>query len=424
MAPTSDSAISPTPTPSTRSGRPTLKAVIAAAAVASLIAAGCGSEDGSSADTSSTTNASTGSTTASTLDPDTPSTTEAATGDTSTSATEDPGAGAETNSAMSFVSMLERVPNGLATGDGRIELYFGDVVAAEAVIGRDRPSTEDIDIYLEHLGLITGLPNEDGPSVIVPFTLFPQQRLVDLDEIEAELGWTVADVDWFIEMNLAPESFGVFGGTFDEAKLTAAMGEPNDGVWGIGNDSLEVDISQITPARRLGESVQIAHDNGALIMSKRSQLVRRALADGERLSDVTELRAIAEALHDRDAYAGAILANYSFSAGPDVGPSTEGMFLPAEFTAIGVGFGPADQTSVAYWHTDEAAAQANADALAELVAEGTSVRRGAPWSELIASVEIEVDGPLVVARLHLTDNARPDLLLQSIMARDGLAAHE
>ena len=67
----------------------------------------------------------------------------------------------------------------------------------------------------------------------------------------------------------------------------------------------------------------------------------------------------------------------------------------------------------------EATAQANADALAELVADGESSANGRPWSDALGAGEIEVDVTLVTASFP-TEDAR--LWNGIFLQRDSLLA--
>lgn len=323
-----------------------------------------------------------------------------------------------------FVGLLAQLPAGLEPDGAGVELYFGDIRRAQEIAGIELPPIDDPTAFVDQFKYLLGTPPESGRAVMLPNRLFENQQLARVDEIDAELGWSVADVDYYIEQALATYSIGVYGGSFDDAKLTAAMGDPQEGLWRLGGEDLSINVADVSPARPTGEAVVTAVDGDQLIMSRAADPVRRTLdPDAKRLSDITEFVTVMQTLEDTGAYGGLLLANQLFMAGPDAFGQPEEAYLPAQFTILAAGMGPGNQASYVYWALDNDGANAIAAAIETFIAEGISPGTGHPWSSMFSSVKTHVDDQLVVATFDLVEGTSPNVLLRIIFARDGLAAH-
>lgn len=79
---------------------------------------------------------------------------------------------------------------------------------------------------------------------------------------------------------------------------------------------------------------------------------------------------------------------------------------------------------LAYAHPIAAAAEANADAIVRIVAEGRSLQTGQPWSDRFTAVDVAVsDDHVVAVRLWLADDVPLSIGYQLVVRRDGLASH-
>ena len=89
------------------------------------------------------------------------------------------------------------------------------------------------------------------------------RSLPQVAEFAEEVGWSIADVSWFIEYQAPPEMFAVLGGSFDEDRLTDAMGAAEDGIWRLGGEDGQRDLDDVTVARPFGQSLRLALGGGS-----------------------------------------------------------------------------------------------------------------------------------------------------------------
>jgi hypothetical protein len=100
--------------------------------------------------------------------------------------------------------------------------------------------------------------------------------------------------------------------------------------------------------------------------------------------------------------------------------------LPEATTGAATGIGDDGDPVylVALAHDSAAAAAANAQALEEMVASGSSLATRRPWSDIVTldGVEVTGDDRVVIARLRQTDSGPPALWYQVIQQRDSLVS--
>src|SRR5690606_37906939 len=112
-------------------------------------------------------------------------------------------------SLATFRDALAAVPaDDLAEG---ALITWADLDAATDAAGLERPEAGDGEALVDWLLALTG---EEDSVVMVPFadTLQIQSINGRAAEFEAELGWTVADVDAFVELSAPPARFFVGAG--------------------------------------------------------------------------------------------------------------------------------------------------------------------------------------------------------------------
>ncbi|WP_428965792.1 hypothetical protein [Micromonospora fluostatini] len=323
----------------------------------------------------------------------------------------------------SFVDRLALLPGSLADGDGGILVTVADVDAAAKAAGVSPPGdVTDQDAVTAYLKALQGVrtPGEAAPPVVTPL---PERigpaGLSRAGEFDAELGWSVLDVRWFVEYPTPPATLTVLGGTFTEQRLTAAMGAPADGRWRVGaGEDLSANLKERTVARPLGQPLTVALDSGRLVVSPSAGQVDAAVgAGGGTLADVPELRALAQAMTTEGAYATMLSARGRYQVGPDASP-----LRPFGGVATGLVLDGQPFLVLAYAHADAATAEANATALRTHLAQGRSLATRQPWSELLTAAEIRVDGTTLVARLALGDTP-PAMAWQLLTTRDSLVQH-
>ncbi|MFY1703226.1 MULTISPECIES: hypothetical protein [Micromonospora] len=329
------------------------------------------------------------------------------------------GGAAETGS---FVDRLALLPGAVAQGDGGILVTMADIEAAARAAGVSPPSgPEDQAAVSAYVNALTSTGTPGGPTPAVA-ALLPQGvgrgALARAGEFQAELGWSVLDLRWFVEYPTAPRPLTVAGGTFTTERLSAAMGEADGGRWRVGDgEDLSIDPGARTVARPLGQPLTLALDSGRLYVSPVSGHVQAAVGStGDTLADLPELRALAGAMDTQGAYATMLSARDNYRGGGD------NPLRPFTGVATGLAHDGGPVLLLAYAHADAGNAEANATALRTLLTEGSSARTRQPWSELLSVTDITVDGSTVVARLTL-GQSHPQLAWQLLTSRDSLVQH-
>lgn len=356
--------------------------------------------------------------------------------------------GAAGGGTVSFRDRLELLPASVIDDPNtNVVVAMADLDQAAQLAGVERPAdASDVDAVLDYVNAVTGIPGSDagGPASVAALT--PQaahvDRLVQVNEFEDELGWSIADVSWFAEAQVAPNTLMVAGGDFDEARLSDAMGDRQDGMWRLGGEDGEVNIEEVSAARPIGESLRLALDDGRLIVGRSTPPVEEALDGGApTLADNEVLRSLAQAMDDHDAYSalftagaqGADPASFLFGD-PDASvedveeqfAEVQNQVLPQPFLGVAGGVTSVDGEPIvlfAYVHPNAETAQANADALRRIVEQGQSLQSEQPWSNLFTVDDISADGSTVVARLGLGERGNPQLPYNILMTRDSLVSH-
>ncbi len=341
--------------------------------------------------------------------------------DSNGKATNDPDSGGVTNpgsgeAAGLLAGYLATIPAAVLErhGDGLVHISVADLDRAAELAGVTRPAgSTDPEAVREYVGALASTRVES-----TVYTQFPHaasvDRLQEVEEFAAEVGWSIADVSWFAEYQVQPDVFTVLGGDFDVDRLADAMGEqPDDGIWRLGGDDHSIDMTEVSPARPIGQALRLALvADDQLVVARSTPPVEAALEGTATTVDDPVLSALVAALDAQEAYSATFIIG-------DLGPSREG--LPQQYTGVAAGTAYVDGTPYAllvYTHDDEAAAHANADGLRTLLEEGTSLS-GRPWSESFGADEIRVDGTTVTARLTLKE-ASAYLVYQIIQNRDTL----
>ncbi|WP_434740921.1 hypothetical protein [Micromonospora sp. SH-82] len=324
----------------------------------------------------------------------------------------------------SFAGRLALLPDSLLRGDDPVLVTVADLEAAAKAAGVTPPTdVSDPAAVTAYVNAVTGTTGRGGPPPTVAAPL--PDRVVpggvaQAQEFEAELGWSVVDLRWFVEYPTTPATLTVAGGTFTEQRLTEAMGDPDNGRWRVGEgEDMSMNLRDRSAARPTGQPLTVALDSDRLFVSPTAGHVQAALGSGGTLADLPELRTLAEAMDKQGAYAAMLYARGPFEAGP--GPGGAPTLRPFDGVATGLVHDGEPFLVLAYAHGDAGAAEANATALRTLLTEGRSLR-GQPWSELLTVADITTDGTTVVARLGL-GSAGPQIAWQLLQTRDNLIQH-
>lgn len=292
---------------------------------------------------------------------------------------DDTGGGGGSGSLGSLREAITEVPLEVLSEGALIS--WADVDAATEVAGLVRPPADDVDALV---AWAMALSNDADSVVSVPFPETVQLvRLRSVEEFAAELGWSLADVDAFIELHHPPARFFVAAG--DLTTDGDGVSELGDGVVTAGEgDDLESALDAATAARPLGRPLRLAEADGLLAASLQTGPLETWLAgDGERLDAEPGIAAVAAALDRSGAVAAAVVVR--------------SVHLPWAHDVAGVGWSVDDGDpviTIALHLTgddhDEAAA-----ALEEALAEGQT-RTGLPLRDVLAVRDVAVEDEVLV----------------------------
>jgi hypothetical protein len=334
------------------------------------------------------------------------------------------GEGSEGQGLLATVSgALDTLPD---SGEPEERILWGDFEEAAELAGIERrptrPRDDDAPPYLR---AVTGGSDEDGepsPVALVPPEVVHAELADELMAFDDDVGWTLLDVDRFVERTTQPGVISVLQGGFDDDDMNEALGLPQEGVWvaGPAEDHAQ-DPGAATAARPLGESQWLARDGDYLTVTRAesdSAAVRRSLAgvaDTPTFADDEGLAGVAEALDAQSPYGAMLERPGPVAGGRVVAPSC----LPSPTTAVGTAIadedGPVLLVALAHATPEEAAA--TADAFPAIVSGGASTT-GIPLGELVTLDEVATagDGRVVVARLLPASDA-PSLLWYQLLAQ-------
>lgn len=315
-----------------------------------------------------------------------------------------------------------------ATPGASDSVLVNDLAAAAEAAGVTAPDAgADEDELVDYFRALSG--TEGGADVAVAPSQLVQTSPIDDADWRAEVGFAPVDVTGDVSAGLPPEQVQAVFGDFDEGAVDDAV--RSDPTWSDQLDEVTygdrtfyswgedgaIDPQGVSTVRRLGESTRLFVDGeaGIAYWTRTTEAMEQALdtlaGNAPSLADDPELGPLADALDARDAYSAIFTTDTDLFAG-------DGELEPYEAVATGAAVvdGQA-QLLLVYTHADEASAQANADALATLVAEGESSRNGRPWSDVLGAGDVEVDGSLLIAAFPTEE---PALWNEVMLGRDSL----
>ncbi len=325
----------------------------------------------------------------------------------------------------SLVELLGEIPGSLRPPVGELLLVAGDLEAASALVGAQRPSSGDLDELFAWLGPLQGVVVDDAvAAALLPEAVVPR-NLQRNDEIAAELGWSVVDVRSFIELQRPPELFAVLDVDVTVDELTAAAGAPVEGIWRLGGETDgDQDLRNATAARPLGDTLRFAMaDHGLLAVSKATPPVEEWLARPDRtLADDAPIAGVATVLDQAGVYSAMIVdAQRHVTTGGTDPP----LLLPA-FDLLGVGVSVVEDAAVGtfvYHYPSDDDADAAVAPTRRLFDEGLSVRGGRPLTTLVEVVDVIASGEHVIVTVTFPPGARPAGLWMMVQARDLPTVH-
>lgn len=235
-------------------------------------------------------------------------------------------------------------------------IQTADLDAATELSGLERPTDLDPETVSDWISPLVGVRMPDSPPapvfVPVPAVVNPRE-LIRIDEFDEELGWSLLDVDTFVEQSTPPETFAVVTGAFDSDQLNPDLAPASDAVVSAGEgDDLEPDLDETLAARPLGVPLRMAQDEGRIAASPSTPFVEDWTAGpDETLADNESLASVAAALDDADAVAAVLTSGLPVAGVAMRQPeqlSTVAEQLPADpFDTVGIGWGVDDNGAAA-----------------------------------------------------------------------------
>lgn len=315
--------------------------------------------------------------------------------------------------------------------EGPVTIQTSDLTSASAAAGLERAT--DVDGVHQWLDPLLGQPTAGvfAPVFVPLATLFNAPRLQDHGEFVAELGWSLIDVDWFVELSTPPETFTVVAGDFDETSLAIDLVDVGDGVVSAGEgDDYELDLTDTTVARPTGMPLRVARAEGLIAASPATDLVGGwAASTVSTFADHAELAAVAAALDDANVVSAMLVTGASASIA-DVagagGPAELGSLLPADpFDTVGIGWAAEDGAgvTVVYHFASEDAATAAVPAFESVLADATLLS-GDPLSQVLTLEDATHEGQVVVLTLAAPSTQSPAFIADLLMNRDVPFLHQ
>jgi hypothetical protein len=127
----------------------------------------------------------------------------------------------------------------LPEGEAEETVIWGDITRAAELAGVEAPGgTGDADAVIAYLSTLTGRPIGDGassPVMVVTPTVAHVERAAQIEEFVDDVGWSILDVERFVERATPPDTVTVLEGDFSAASLEDSLVTQEDGAWVAGD---------------------------------------------------------------------------------------------------------------------------------------------------------------------------------------------
>ena len=333
---------------------------------------------------------------------------------------------------LSVADVLAEIPVDGVEHDS-FQISMANLDSASQVAGLERPDvTGTPDDVIGWIGPLSGFA-PSGDTVAPVFVLFAEtfnvNRLRDIGEFADELGWSLLNVDEFVEWSAPPGRFAVVTGDYDDITPNPQLTETEPGIFTAGKgDDFSPHLAGRTVARPLGRPLHMSVDGDHMAVSLSTPMIQAWDAGtGPTLADDESLALIAAALDDADVVS-ALLAYGSFEFHgmfPDLPPEAveqiAALMVLDPFDTVGIGWtaeGGQPVVTVAYDFQTEAAASRMVGPVTSLYTDGTSLVSNTPFSEWWSLDDVTTNGRVVTVRLLPVDNQRASLPFRLLYQRD------
>jgi hypothetical protein len=192
-------------------------------------------------------------------------------------------------------------------------------------------SREDVSPWL--IALTVGETDGEPSPVFVPMAASFNLDTATAEEFADVAGWSVLDVDTFVEQATPPTTFSVVTDDFAGNALADDLVETDDGIVSDKDgEDFEVDLDDITALSKVGQPVRLAQDGDRIALSTSTPTVRAWLDGKPSLAETSRSPPWQMLLDGRDVMS-AVLTRATGGEGPATSD------IPGEpFDAVGIGW--------------------------------------------------------------------------------------
>ena len=315
----------------------------------------------------------------------------------------------------------------LPASDNPGVIVAGDLDAASEAAGLQRPDDADSEAGREWLTALTTVV--DYP-VFVPL---PGQLMMAFgQEGGDELGWDLTDVQTFTDSTAPPRTTLLVTGDFDDDTISEDLDDLGEGVFSAGaGEDYFITLTETTAVRPAGAPLRLGHRDGAIVVDSEEQAVRAWLEDQDRstLAADDAVMGLAEALDAQDVYAAAV-RTHAGALEPDPGMTAaqaaqlrehwQEWAITEPFDAMGFGWAMANDEHVvalAYHFADTDSAERAVDQVRQVWTQGTNLA-GHQLSQMFTVQDVEQDGQIVAATLHLGAEGQPQHVFDMLQRQE------
>lgn len=150
--------------------------------------------------------------------------------------------------------------------DGPRDIVAADLAVAIELAGAPAPEQAG-PALADWIALISGIRAEHTVSVPWPGSLNVMTTATVDGQFAEVVGFDLRDIDAYLEITSPPSRMLLAEGAFDEAAITAALGEPAEGIWVQPGQELAPDLDNRGHPDHLGRPIRLTGDAGRLLMS-------------------------------------------------------------------------------------------------------------------------------------------------------------
>jgi hypothetical protein len=237
----------------------------------------------------------------------------------------------------------------------------------------------------------------------------------DFESTVKEIGIHPLAITSALEIQRPPTVVTLLNGEFSAKELTAAMGEPKEGMWSVGpEEDFVPNIGEVTRVRELGQGLRFTASDAGVLMSTNTDIAREsAKAPTGRMSMLDDQRVgvVAQELDRANVYAAR--AQFGLSSGPTadrfqsfdskVAEAKQDMQDPLKlfpFLAMAVGASSKTSTTLIFVSPNEEAAAKNEPILKRVLSEGISEQSNEPLSTYFSVESVARNGVAIVATIR------------------------